>query len=287
MQKDTTAPIAIRVNPDISAGGHPKISTGKKSDKFGISYGETKEIYSEAKSLGGISLVGLDMHIGSQITDIDSFTNAFDRITTLFLELNNDGYKLNYLDIGGGIGISYKENENKKFYEDLLEKYVDLVVDMQKKTRAKIILEPGRFLIGNAGIIVTKVLYNKITKTKNFLIVDLGMNDFLRPALYSAKHDLKMLKNTNLKGVANYDVVGPICESSDIIADDVVLPEKINKGDYLVIFTAGAYGAVMSSNYNTRGIIAEILIKDNKYSIIRRRQNTDELIKLEKFADWL
>ena len=283
-QKKIKANIALRVNPDVSAGGHPKISTGKKSDKFGVSIEKAIEAYNYAKEHNFINIVGIDMHIGSQILDVKPFKKAFAKIVSLTKKLERIGFNFLNIDLGGGIGINYLES-NKK---DLLTEYTSLIKDVYKKTGKKIIIEPGRYLVGDSGILVTKIIYTKKNEDKNFLIVDAGMNDFLRPALYSAKHLVKTLKkNKRSNKCVNYDVVGPICETADTIANDVTFTGKTEKGDYLFIEKVGAYGSVMASNYNSRDTIEELLVSGKKYEVIRKKINAYDLMRNERFATWL
>ncbi len=283
--KKLKAPIALRVNPNVNAGGHPKISTGKDTDKFGIPYTEAKKIYGMASELEGIKIVGIDMHIGSQIMDLEPFKNSFNKISSLINQLRDIGHNIINLDVGGGLGIPYTKEENSDL---LFSGYIKMLIELKKKLNLKIILEPGRFLVGNAGILLTKILYKKLIDKKNFLIVDAGMNDFLRPALYSAKHRVDSLNiDKKDKEFMNFDIVGPICETADTIAENISLPKSINSGSYLFVRSVGAYGSVMSSNYNTRGLIAEAFIEGKKYEIIRKKQSIEDIIKNEKIASWL
>lgn len=282
-QKNTMANIALRVNPDITAGGHPKISTGKKTDKFGIPLKEAKKVYALAKDLKSINVVGVDIHIGSQILDIKPFKEAFDKIIQFTNELEAEGHNIKNIDLGGGIGINYLQKENNNFVTE----YANLIKEVYKKTKKKIFIEPGRFLIANSGVLVTKVLYKKITDNKKFLIVDAGMNDFIRPALYDAKHIIRPINNNRKKNHDTYEVVGPICETADILVKEALLDKNIKQDDYLFIDNVGAYGAVMSSYYNSKDIANEILVNKSKFSLIKEKIKTEDFLKYEKIAPWL
>ena len=283
-EKNLDARVAVRINPDIAAGGHPKISTGKKADKFGVSIDKAKKIYNLAKELKNIHIVGIDIHIGSQILDTTPFKNAFKKVIKFSEYLEKEGHKIINIDIGGGIGINYNSDlENNKFVQE----YIDLVKNIYKKTGKRIILEPGRFLIANCGILVTKVLYNKKTENKHFLIVDAGMNNLMRPALYNAKHLIMPLIRNSKAKLINYDVVGPICETADILVKKAKLPKEICEEDLLFIDKVGAYGSVMASSYNSKDLVSEILVKDEIFFEIKERIKTEDLIKFEKIAPWL
>mgnify|MGYP006175182249 CR=1 FL=1 len=283
-QKSISADIALRVNPDIIAGGHPKISTGKKTDKFGIPMKEARKIYDIAKELKTINVVGVDIHIGSQILDIKPFKMAFDKIVQFTNELELGGHNIKNIDLGGGIGINYLHKEDSNF----VGAYTNLVKDVYKKTKKNIIIEPGRFLIANTGILVTKVLYRKKTENKEFLIVDAGMNDFIRPALYDATHNIGTIYKRNIKkDQIVYEVVGPICETADILVKKAYLNKNIKQEDYLFIDNVGAYGATMSSNYNSKDIASEVLVSKNQFSLIKKRIKTEDFLNYEKIAPWL
>ncbi len=283
-QKNILANIALRVNPDITAGGHPKISTGKKTDKFGIPLKEAKKVYDIARDLKSINVMGVDIHIGSQILNIKPFKKAFNKIIQFTNELEKDGHNIKNIDLGGGIGINYlQEEENSNF----LIEYTNLIKEVFKKTNKKIFIEPGRFLIANSGVLITKVLYRKITESKKFLIVDAGMNDFIRPALYDAKHLIKPVNNSKKINKDVYEVVGPICETADILIKNAFLDKNIKQDDYLFINNVGAYGAVMSSNYNSKDIANEVLVNKNKFSLIKEKIKTEDFLKFEKVAPWL
>ncbi len=284
-EKRIKANVALRVNPDIKAGGHPKISTGKKTDKFGVSIQDALNVYSFAKENKYLNVAGVDMHIGSQILKIEPYKSAFNRIIKFTSDLEKEGHSIKNVDLGGGIGVNYSVSSKKNLF---LSKYLDLIKTTYNRLNKKIIIEPGRFLVADSGILVTKVIYKKENENKNFIIIDAGMNDFMRPALYSAKHQIKsLIKNDRFFKSSKYDVVGPICETSDTMAESITLDKNIKQGDYLYITQVGAYGAVMSSNYNTRETIQEILINNNKYEIVKNRLSIEDLMKQEKIASWL
>jgi len=258
------ARIAFRVNPDIDAKTHPHITTGLSHNKFGLCFDEAFDGYILAKSLKNIEIAGIHTHIGSQITDIDSFILASKKMSSYISKLKSAGIKLKYIDMGGGLGIKYKDEKviNPVDYADAILKYLP--------GNYTIILEPGRFLVAETGVLITKVIYVKKTAKKNFLVVDAGMNDLVRPAIYGAYHEIIPVKWKNGKK-HNWDVVGPICESSDVFAKDRSMP-LASEGDYLAILCAGAYGYSMSSNYNMRPRPAEIIVEDNKYKVIRDKE---------------
>ena len=264
------APIAFRINPDIVAGGHEKISTGGSNTKFGIPYNEAIQIYEYAKKLSGIEIVGIDIHIGSQITNLEPFKLAFEKILALYSELSNLGHSINNIDLGGGIGVRYLESEKIFSIDD----YANLVKDNFGSLKCKLIFEPGRYLAASAGILLSKVIRTKNIYNNNFLIVDAAMNDFIRPALYQAKHQIKIVSIENSsKEKINYKVVGPICET--------ISPRKLTSEDYIVIKDVGAYGSVMSSNYNSRSLISEVLVCNGNINTIRKRITTEDFISFE------
>ncbi|MBI4378175.1 MAG: diaminopimelate decarboxylase [Nitrospinae bacterium] len=270
------AKVALRVNPDIDAKTHPYISTGLKTHKFGISMTDALEGYRLAQSLKNIEVVGIHKHIGSQITHIRPFVDALERIVAMIDILKSEGLNIRYLDIGGGLGITYKD-ESPPHPKELAEEIVPIL----KGTGCTIIFEPGRVIVGNAGILVTKVLYTKQSEGKNFMIVDAAMNDLVRPSLYGSYHSiLPVSKNSDDHKIVT-DVVGPICESGDFLAKDRVLPD-FKKDSLAAVMSAGAYGFTMSSNYNSRPRVSEILVKGNKYFMIRRRENYEDLVRGEE-----
>ncbi len=282
--KRVKANISIRINPDVEAGGHPKISTGKKTDKFGIEASEAMKVYKEANNYKHLNIVGVDMHIGSQILEIKPFKNSFKKIENFFNELKNINIKIKNIDLGGGLGINYR----KKNTLDITKQYIDLIRKISKRTQKKIIIEPGRFLVANTGILVTKIIYTKNNDKKKFIIVDAGMNDFLRPALYNAKHNIYQIKiSSGREKLENYDIAGPICESADVLVENACLNSIVKRGDYLFIDNVGAYGAAMSSTYNSRNLISEVLVRKKSFYKIRNIMASEEFIKLEKIPNWL
>ena len=284
-QINTLANIALRVNPDISAGGHPKISTGKKTDKFGIPISDAKNVYELAKKFKSLKIVGIDIHIGSQIRKLAPFKKAFNKILSFCLELDKLGFKIKNIDLGGGVGIDYESDvEDKQF----LIGYTNLIKSLFKKTNKKIIVEPGRFLMANTGILVTSVLYKKTVENKNFLIIDAGMNDLMRPALYDARHTIRPLEKKNeTKTKKKFEVVGPIWETADIVVKNASIYKAVQQGDYYFIDKAGAYGHVMASSYNSKSIASEIMVNKNDYNVIKERIDPEDILKFEKIAPWL
>ena len=276
--KKKKAPIAFRINPDIDAGGHEKISTGGSSTKFGIAYKDAVTVYEYAKTLPGIHVVGIDIHIGSQITDIEPFKLAFNKVLLLYKQLKKNGHNIVNLDLGGGIGVSYDQNI-KPFH---IDQYADIIKEKFGSLGCKLIFEPGRYISANAGILLTKVIRNKESYDNNFLIVDSAMNDILRPALYDAHHEvISVNEYKREQELIDYEIVGPICETGDIICRKASL-NKIKEGDLLAIKLAGAYGAVMSSCYNSRALVPEIMISNKKINIIRQRVSIEDFISYEK-----
>lgn len=268
------AKVAFRLNPNVSGGGHHKISTGRKRDKFGMGIEMMESAYAMATAMPHVEPVGLSMHIGSQVFEVQKFKEAFGHIPDVVKNLRAQGHKVTRLDIGGGFPIVYKD-------EQLLDlnSYAHWVNDIIAPLDTDIILEPGRYLVGNAGVIVTEVLYVKETQDRKFLIIDAAMNDLIRPAMYDAYHGIEAVKNrSNSKQV--YDVVGPICETGDTFTTDREIT-TMKAGDFAVIKSAGAYGACMASNYNTRPIAAEVMAQNGTYKIIRRRQTYDDILSFE------
>ncbi|MBT5186248.1 MAG: diaminopimelate decarboxylase [Kordiimonadaceae bacterium] len=276
-----TADITFRVNPDVDAKTHAKISTGKSENKFGIPWKNVREICAIAAKLPGIKLVGLDLHIGSQITELNPFEQAFTRISGLIETLREDGHEISRLDLGGGLGISYEGDD----FPPLPREYAEMVKRVVSHLKCQIIIEPGRFLVGNAGILVSKVIYVKEGEKRKFLIIDAAMNDLIRPSMYDAYHGIDPLKQSDHDDRL-YDVVGPVCETGDTFATNRLV-SPMNSGDLLAIRSVGAYGAVMSSTYNTRPLIAEVLVKDDEFAVVRPRPTYDEIIGLDKLPSWL
>ena len=275
------APISLRVNPDIEAGGNEKISTGKKQDKFGISIKEAIDVYELASNLDNIEIKGIDVHIGSQINDLEPFEKTFNSIVETITKLKDKNIYIDIIDIGGGIGINYTDEKALN-----IKDYAALVSKKLGSLNKKIIIEPGRFLTAESGILVTKIIYIKENESKKFIIVDAAMNDFIRPSLYGSLHNaLPIIENDKERPIESYDVVGPICETGDFFIKDFKTSQLLER-DLLAITNVGAYGSVLSSNYNSRPSIAEIIIKDDSYSVIKKRQDIEEMIDQDSLADW-
>ena len=272
------ARVAIRVNPDVDAKTHPYISTGLSSNKFGVDSKTALSIYKRRKYFTNIKFTGIDMHIGSQITSIDPFVESVKKLSDLYFEIQKDGLKLDHFDVGGGIGVSYDVEQSFTINE-----FAEQTIPLFKKLNCEIIFEPGRFLTANGGILVSEVLYNKRNGEKNFIVVDAAMNDLLRPSIYQAYHHIQPAQKLDTRNEMVVDVVGPICETGDYFAHDREITES-KSGELLAIMSAGAYGMVMSSNYNARRRPVEILVDGDKYSIIRTRETFDHLIWDEKIV---
>jgi diaminopimelate decarboxylase len=274
------APIALRVNPDVDPETHPYISTGLKKHKFGIPIEDALEYYKLASSLKNIHVIGIHKHIGSQLTKVSPFVDALKKILPLIDSLFESRIKINYLDIGGGLGITYKD-ETPPHPDQLAKNILPLV----KGRDVTIILEPGRSIVGNAGILVTKTLYLKKREDKEFIIVDAGMNDLIRPSIYGSYHHIQpVVKNKRKKIIA--DVVGPICESGDFLAKERSI-ERVERGEYLAVMSAGAYGFSMSSNYNSRPRAAEVMVKEKSFALIRKRESYEDLIRGEEIPEFI
>ena len=275
------APISLRVNPDIEAGGNEKISTGKKQDKFGISIKEAIDVYELASNLDNIEIKGIDVHIGSQINDLEPFEKTFNSIVETITKLKDKNIDIDIIDIGGGIGINYTDEKALN-----IKDYAAIVSKKLGSLNKKIIIEPGRFLTAESGILVTKIIYIKENESKKFIIVDAAMNDFIRPSLYGSLHNaLPIIENDKERPIESYDVVGPICETGDFFIKDFKTSQLLER-DFIAITNVGAYGSVLSSNYNSRPSIAEIIIKDDSYSVIKKRQDIEEMIDQDSLADW-
>ncbi len=274
------ARVVFRWNPNVEGGGHSKISTGRKHDKFGLATEEIFKGFEMAKALQNLDALGLSMHIGSQVFTIDSFRQAFEKLPALVKDLRGKGYTIQRLDIGGGFPIQY--NDEKLLDLDVYAQWVrDIILPLE----AEIIMEPGRYLVGNAGVLISEVLYIKESEERSFLVLDAAMNDLIRPTLYDAYHAIEPVKGRDAKKKI-YDVCGPVCESSDFFAKDREIP-AMKQGDLAVIRSAGAYGASMGSNYNTRPLLPEILVDGDKVEVIRRRQGYDDILAAEAIPAWL
>jgi diaminopimelate decarboxylase len=268
------APVSLRINPDVDAKTHPYISTGLKDNKFGIAFEEARRVYGVAAKLPGLHVIGIDCHIGSQLTEITPFVDALDRLLALVDALAQDGIVLEHIDLGGGLGIRYTDETPPDVAD-----YARAILVKLAGRKLKVVLEPGRSLIGNAGLLLTKVEYLKPGETKHFAIVDAAMNDLIRPALYEAYHQIVPV-HARADEPINYDVVGPVCESSDFLGHDRAL--ALQPGDLLAVLSAGAYGMTMSSNYNTRPRAAEVLVSGGEARLIRRRETVDDLLANER-----
>lgn len=276
------APIAVRVNPDIDPETHGKISTGHAETKFGVPIGRIRDFYARAAALPGIRIVGVHVHIGSQVTRLAPFEAAFRRIADLVRELRAAGHDVRRVDVGGGLGIPYDDVEPPP-----PDAYAEIIRATLGNLGCRILLEPGRLLVGNAGILVTRVIYLKQQEARTFVIADAAMNDLIRPTLYEAYHRvLPVVEPAQDAPLAPVDVVGPVCETGDVLAADRPLP-PVAAGDLLAIMTAGAYGAVMASTYNARPLPAEVLVDGGRYAVVRRRPSYDEMLALEQVPDWL
>ena len=277
------AEIAVRVNPDVDAVTHEKITTGRQENKFGIDISAAEGIYEYASSLPGIRPTAVAMHIGSQLVDLDPFRTAFKRLRELVLSLGGAGYQIRRIDLGGGLGVSY----NRETYDiPGPELYAQVVNEVLGDIDCTLMFEPGRVISGNAGVLVTKVIYVKKGEGRNFVIVDAAMNDLIRPALYDAQHDIQPVRLPQTDACTQfYDIVGPVCETGDTFARQVAMAE-IMEGDHLAINAAGAYGASMSSTYNSRCLVPEILVHGSDFAIVRKRPSYEEMFSLEQFADW-
>jgi diaminopimelate decarboxylase len=279
--KGATASVALRVNPDVDAKTLAKISTGKAENKFGIAWGRVKSAFAHAATLPGIKVAGVALHIGSQITELGPYREAFAKAVALVKSLRADGYQISRIDLGGGLGVPY----NDKMAPPLPESYGAVVREAVTGLDAQLIVEPGRLITANAGVLVSQVLYVKRGEAKEFLILDAGMNDLIRPALYDAWHDIVPVRHTSAQRKV-YDVVGPVCESTDLFARDRELP-AVSAGDLVAILSAGAYGAVQASSYNARGLAPEVLVKGRQFAVTRPRQTVDDMIGQERWPEWL
>ncbi len=276
-----TARISVRINPDVDARTHAKISTGKSENKFGIPFKRAHDVYRRIAELPNIEAVGVDMHIGSQITDLEPFGNAFGLMAELVTALRADGHRIDHVDVGGGLGIPYHHDQEAPPHPD---SYAAVVRDKVGQLGCSLVIEPGRLLVGNAGILVTKVEYVKEGEA-NFIIVDAAMNDLIRPTLYEAHHDIEPVNQSNLPPITG-DIVGPVCETGDYLARGRTIA-GVKEGDLLAVISAGAYGAVMASTYNSRPLIPEVLVDGSRWHVIRPRKSIEDLIALDSVPDWV
>lgn len=276
----------FRVNPDIGAGGHAKITTGSSENKFGVSFEEVGRLYARAANMEGVRIMGLAVHIGSQIGEIDAFEAAYSKMVTLVGDLKGEGHRVDRLDLGGGLGIPYDIPRTFDYGPGLIEAYAAMVAKVTKGLDVELGFEPGRLIVGNAGILLTRVLHLNPRPTKQFLVVDAAMNDLVRPAMYEAYHEIWPVTEPAIGGPeAAYDVVGPICESGDTFTTGRNLPQ-LRQNDLIAFMTAGAYGASMSSTYNQRLLVAEVMVKGDQYTVTRPRQSYEELIGTDKLPGW-
>jgi diaminopimelate decarboxylase len=282
--KGRTANISMRVNPDVDPKTHAKIATGKAENKFGIPISRAREIYARAAKLKGVRAIGVDMHIGSQIIDLQPFRDAFALLAEFVGVLRADGHSIAHIDLGGGLGVPYREDNEPPPDPNA---YAAIVKGATQNLGCRLILEPGRLIVGNAGILVTRVLHVKHGDAKNFVVVDAGMNDLIRPTLYDAHHDIRPVREPVLgRRRIIADVVGPVCESGDYFAlgRELAAPEA---GDCLALMTAGAYGATQSGTYNSRPLVPEVLVRNDEWALVRPRQGVEELIALDRLPPWL
>ena len=284
METGRTARISVRVNPDVDAGTHAKISTGKSENKFGIPIAHAREVYARAAKLPGLQVTGIDMHIGSQITDLGKLEVAYRILSDFVHVLRADGHTISHIDFGGGLGIPYHMDREAPPTPDL---YGAMVKRVTHNLGCTLMFEPGRMIVGNAGILVARVIYMKHGDGKNFVVIDAAMNDLIRPTLYEAHHDILPVRQPAAgAAVITADVVGPVCETGDYLALDRKLPQ-LKSGDLIAIMTSGAYGAVQSGTYNTRPLVPEVLVKDDQYAVVRPRIDVDALIAMDRTAPWL
>lgn len=276
-----TARVSVRINPDVDAKTHAKISTGKSENKFGIPYARARDVYRRIAELPNIEAVGVDMHIGSQITDLEPFGNAFGLMAELVETLRADGHTIHHVDVGGGLGIPYNQNEDSPPPPSA---YAAIVREKVGQLGCTLVIEPGRLLVGNAGVLITKVEYVK-EGASNFIIVDAAMNDLIRPTLYEAHHDIEPVNQSNLPPITG-DIVGPVCETGDYLAKGRTIA-GVKEGDLLSVMSAGAYGAVMASTYNSRPLIPEVLVDGQRWHVIRPRKSIEELLALDSVPDWV
>lgn len=278
------AHVSFRINPDVDAKTHAKISTGKKENKFGIAYERARAVYAHAATLPGIQITGIDMHIGSQITELQPFADAFKLLRELVDTLRADGHSIDHVDVGGGLGVPYKTDNSPP---PLPDAYAVIVKDQLRELGCKIVMEPGRLIVGNAGIMVTEVIYVKDGGSKTFVIVDGAMNDLVRPTLYEAYHEIQPVRISAANAPRiKADIVGPVCETGDYLALDreMAMPKP---GDLISVGTAGAYGAVQAGTYNSRLLVPEVLVNGDRFHVIRPRTSYEDLIGLDSVPDWL
>ena len=280
--RGVTAPVSLRINPDVDARTHEKIATGRKENKFGIPFSRAREVYRQAAGLAGIRMTGIDMHIGSQITELQPFDDAFALLGELLRSLRADGHEIDHVDLGGGLGIPYRETDAPPLPDD----YAAIVHKQMNAIGCEVIFEPGRLIAGNAGILVTRVIYVKQGEDRAFVVVDAAMNDLVRPTLYEGYHRIGPVAETAGRAAITCDVVGPVCETGDYLAHDISLTEP-KAGELLAVYSAGAYGAVQSGTYNSRLLVPEVLVNGGEFALVRPRPTYDDLIGLDRLPDWL
>jgi len=283
VQKGRTVNVSVRLNPDVDARTHAKIATGRAENKFGIPIGRARDVYAAAARLTGLRVTGIDMHIGSQITELKPFDDAFALLSDLVQALRADGHSIEHLDLGGGLGIPYHDGNEPPPHP---EAYAQVVKRATRGLGCTLIFEPGRLLVGNAGILVTRVIYVKYGEAKIFVVVDAGMNDLIRPTLYDAHHHISAVVGRPEASLISADVVGPVCESGDFLARDRSL-EAPQPGDLLAVMSTGAYGAVQASTYNTRPLVPEVLVRGAQWAVVRPRLDAEALIGLDRLPAWL
>src|SRR5215203_983306 len=282
--KGRIANVSVRVNPDVDAKTHAKIATGKSENKFGIPISHARDIYAKAATLPGLRVVGVDMHIGSQIIELAPFDDAFALLSDFVRQLRADGHRIEHVDLGGGLGIPYRVDNEPPPHP---EAYADVVKRATRELGCTLIFEPGRLLVGNAGILITRVLYVKRGEAKTFVIVDAGMNDLIRPTLYEAHHEIWPVSEPAFNTPRmKADIVGPVCESGDFLALARDLPE-VKSGDLLAVMSAGAYGAVQAGTYNSRALVPEVLVRGGEWAVVRPRLELDALLALDRMPSWL
>ena len=282
-KENAQVPVSIRINPNVDAKTHAKITTGLRENKFGIDIEDAPALYRKARSMAGIRPAGVAIHIGSQLTDLAPFEEAFKHLAELVIRLRNEGHTITTVDLGGGLGITYKNEVPPD-----LDHYAALIRDIILPLDTHVVLEPGRSIVGNAGILLTRVLHKKEGHSKKFLIVDAAMNDLLRPALYNAWHRIIPCREPGPKqATARFDIVGPVCETADTFQTDAELPATLAADDLLAIMASGAYGAVMASNYNTRPLVPEVLVKDGQFDLVRKVQKVEDIVNNDIIPEWL
>ena len=283
LARGVTAPVSLRVNPDVDARTHEKIATGRKENKFGVPYSRARQVFKDAAGLAGIRIAGIDIHIGSQITELQPFDDAFALLADLVRLLRDDGHEIDHVDLGGGLGIPYRDDIDAP---PLPDAYAAIVAKHMNAIGCPVIFEPGRLIAGNAGILVTRVIYVKRGEERIFVVVDAAMNDLLRPTLYDAYHRIGPVAEDTGRALITCDIVGPVCETGDYLARDVTLA-KPKPGELLAVYSAGAYGAVQSGTYNSRLLVPEVLVKGSQFALVRPRPTYDDLIGLDRLPDWL